>query len=227
MKEGALFQYPLTSYVNRNNFRDRYLFVAARPFHPLLFLLALAVAGCFGAKQTQRSDSGMEGTPALAFSSEQIHSPSGDMAARLPLEWVRVDAEQLESPQVFAVACNPEYTLSVIFSESQTDNNARAILSRDGLPGLVDASFQRHLKRSRGRAQMAGDPEEFAIGRRRFAAYTYTTDSLQTMTRVAVFYTNTHVYECALTHLAFNTQELPSSRTLRGIHQLILGGIEW
>lgn len=183
-------------------------------------------AGCFGTKQTVRTDTAEPG-PALALSAEQIHSPSGDMAARLPKEWVTVDAEQLESPQVFAIACDPAYTLSVIFSETPADNAARSILARNGLQGLVDASFQRHVKRSRGRAEITGETEEFAIGRRRFAAYTYTTDSMMTLTRVAVFYTNTHVYECALTHLTFNSQELTNARSFRGIHQLILGSIEW
>lgn len=190
-------------------------------------LLATAAAGCFGAKQTQQTEASSEQLPAITLATEQIHSPSGDMAARLPADWVMLDAGLLESPQVFAVACNPQYTLSAIFSEAQADNVARNILSRDGLRGLVDASFQRHMKRSNGRAQMIGDPEEFAIGRRRFAAYSYSTDSLGTITRVAVFYTNTHVYECALTHLTFNASDLPSAKALRGIHQLILGGIEW
>ncbi len=193
----------------------------------MLLALTVIAVGCSGARQTQRTEAPTESLPAITLSTEQIHSPSGDMAARLPSDWVMLDAAQLESPQIFAVACNPKYTLSVIFSETPADNAARSILSRDGLRGLVEASFQLHWKRSNGRAVMIGDPEEFAIGRRRFGAFTYTTDSMQTVTRVAVFYTNAHVYECALTHLTFNAQELPSPKVLRGIHQLILGGIEW
>jgi hypothetical protein len=55
----------------------------------------------------------------------------------------------------------------------------------------------------------------------------YTTDSMQTMTRVAVFFTNYHLYECSITHLTFGEKELPDPRTLREMHQIILGGIEW
>jgi len=194
---------------------------------PLLLLVAATLTGCFSTKQAQRAETVAEPAPALAFSPEQIHSPSGDMAARLPLDWVMIDARQLESPQIFAMACDRNYTLSVIFSETQTDNIARTILAREGLRGLVDVSFQRHLKRSRNQAQMVGEAEEFAIGRRRFAAYTYTTDSSLTLTRVAVFYTNSHVYECALTHLTFTASDIVAARSLRNIHQLILGTIEW
>jgi glucose/arabinose dehydrogenase len=194
----------------------------------LLLLLAvacLAAAGCTGVRQTQQTDDAT--TPQIAFAADQLHSPSGDMSARVPMGWVMLDAEKLEAPQVFAVACNPEYTVSVIFSEAPVDNAARGIFSRDGLKGLVDASFQRHFKRSRGRAVMTGDVEEFAIGRRQFAAYSYSTDSLQTMTRVAVFFTTSHLYECAITHLTFNARELPNEKTVRNLHQLILGSIEW
>jgi glucose/arabinose dehydrogenase len=189
-------------------------------------LLVIALAGCTGGRQTQQSDDG-SGIPQITFAADQIHSPSGDMSARVPKGWVMLDAEQLEAPQVFAVACNPEYTMSVIFSEAPVDNAARGIFSRDGLKGLVDASFQRHLKRSQGRAVMAGETEEFAIGRRQFAAYSYSTDSLHTMTRVAVFFTNSHLYECAITHLTFSARDLPSEKTVRNLHQLILGSIEW
>lgn len=189
-------------------------------------LLAILIAGCTGARQTQQTEE-TTAIPSITFSSDQLHSPSGDMSARIPKGWVMIDAEKLESPQVFAVACNPEYSISVIFSEAPVDNAARGIFSRDGLKGLVDASFQRHMKRSRGRAAMAGDVEEFAIGRRQFAAYTYSTDSMKTLTRVAVFFTNAHLYECAITHLTFNTQDLPNEKALRSIHQLILGSIEW
>ncbi|MBS1911182.1 MAG: hypothetical protein JST22_04275 [Bacteroidetes bacterium] len=201
----------------------------SRGIHVLfpLLCLVLLVAGCTGAKQTQQEETGTPTTPPISLSAEQLHSPSGDMTARIPKGWVIVDAGKLESPQVFAVTCNPEYTMSVIFSESPVDNAARGIFSRDGLRGLVDASFQRHRKRSNGRAAMTGDIEEFAIGRRQFAAYTYTTDSTQTFTRVAVFYTNAHLYECAITHLTFNARELPNAKLVRAIHQVILGGIDW
>jgi hypothetical protein len=99
--------------------------------------------------------------------------------------------------------------------------------SRRGLKGLGEASFQRRQKRSNNRAQLVGDVEEFAIGRRLFTAYTYSTDTMKTLTRTAVFFTNSHLYECAVTHLTFNNRELPSRRVMGEIHELVLGTIEW
>ncbi|MEO5929763.1 MAG: hypothetical protein ABIR47_07515 [Candidatus Kapaibacterium sp.] len=183
--------------------------------------------GCTGAKQARQTNDIAAGRPPVTLSSDQIHSPSGDMSARVPQDWVMVDAEKLEAPQVFSMACNPDYTLSLIFTEVTMDNATRGLFSRDGLKGLAEASFQRRIKRSNARAVMTGDVEEFAIGKRRFGAYTYTTDTMKTLTRVAIFNTGAHIYECAITHLDFNDRALPPQETLRNVHQIILGSIEW
>jgi hypothetical protein len=151
----------------------------------------------------------------VTVSQTRVHSPSGDMSARLPEGWVTLEVERLDAPQLFAVACNPEYTASLLFSATGVDNAARKGFDRSGMTGLAEASFERRRKRSDGRAQLVAEYEEFAIGRRRFGAYTYSTDSMQTLTRVAVFYTASNLYECAITHLTFTDRELPSLKTLR------------
>jgi hypothetical protein len=189
----------------------------------------LVAEGCVGSSQASRGDTEEFAArfPTIALSSTMIHSPSGDMAARLPAGWVALDVAHLESPDLFAVACDPEYTVSMIFSAAPVDNAARLGFDREGMTGLADASFERHRKRTSGRARMVGEAEEFAIGRRRFGAYTFTTDSMRTLTRVAVFYTAANLYECAVTHLTFSETELPSLQKLREIHQIILSTVEW
>ena len=185
-----------------------------------------AIAGCTAPRQVQQTSDLDASFAKITLSREQIHSPSGDMSARLPENWVLLDPEKLEAPQVFSMACNPEYTVSLIFSEAPLDGSAKGVLTRDGLRGLCEASFQRRVKRSNGRAEMMGEMEEFSIGKKRFGAYIYTTDSSLTMTRVAVFNTSAHIYECAITQLPFRESELPSEKLLRTIHQIILGSIE-
>jgi hypothetical protein len=202
----------------------------SRPFVRLLSLLCpLIVAGCIGSQQTMQTEGDEFNSkfPVLTVSDARIHSPTGDMSARLPQGWVSLDAEKLETPEIFAVACNPEYTVSLIFSASPVDNAARKGFDRGGMAGLAEASFERHRKRSAGRATLQAEFEEFTIGRRRFGAYTYSTDSMRTMTRVAVFYTASNLYECAVTHLTFTDRDLPSLKTMREIHQLVLATVEW
>jgi hypothetical protein len=189
--------------------------------------LAVIAAGCSTPKQTQQQPDFFSQFPLVSLSPNTIHSPSGDMTARVPAEWVSVDAEKLENPQIFGVACRPDYTVSVVFNEVPMDNTIRASFDRGGMGGLLEASFARRQRRVGGRAGEMQEVEQFTIGQRKFGAYMYTTDSMQTITRVAVFFTNFHLYECSIIHLTFGEKELPDPRTLRDMHQIILGGIEW
>lgn len=195
----------------------------------LPLLLPTLLVGCIGAQQTVQSEAEDFSSrfPAVTVSDSRVHSPTGDMSARLPAGWVTLDVEELEAPELFAVACNPDYTISLLFSAAAVDNSARKGFDRGGMVGLAEASFERHRKRSDGRAVMVADIEEFAIGRRRFGAYTYSTDSMRTLTRVAVFYTASNLYECAVTHLTFTDRDLPNLKTMREIHQLVLASVEW
>lgn len=149
------------------------------------------------------------------------------MTARIPKDWITIDPEKLESPQIFAAVCNPEYTVSLIFGEMSLDNAARSVFDREGLKGVAELDNQRRQRRSNGRLQQVGETEEFAIGRRTFSAYTFTTDSSKTLTRVAFFSTGTKLYSCAITHLAFSDHEIPTPQTMREMHQIVLSGIEW
>lgn len=199
-----------------------------RSFHilyPLVLLFGALSGGCFSPRTTRQMPPAS--TPAVPLSSEQLTSPSGELSARLPVGWITMDAQQFEEPQIFVVACNPSYTLSVIFSESPIDQTARSRFEKDGAGGLLDLSFERRQRRSNGRATMVGAAEEFAIGPRRFSAYTYTTDSSRTLTRVAVFFTGRSLFECAMTQLLFREGDLPDLPTMVYIHQVILGGMEW
>jgi hypothetical protein len=117
--------------------------------------------------------------------------------------------------------------MSLVFSEIPLDNSIRTGFDRGGMRGVMEASFLRRQKRSAGRAQGMSEIEEITIGTRQFGCYIYTTDSMRTITRVAVFYTSAHLYECAITHLAFSAHDLPSQRTVRQVHQLVLSAIEW
>jgi hypothetical protein len=196
--------------------------------HRAAVLLLGLIAGCAAPQQTQQEESDFFAQfPPARLSETLIHSPSGDMTARVPSDWVSIDAEKVAEPGIFAVICNPEYTLSVVFNEVPLDNILRAAFERSGMNGLIQASYARRQRRAVEKAQGMQEVEQFSIGVRRFGAYMYTTDSMRTITRVALFYTDAHLYECSITHLTFNDRELPEPRIVRNIHQIILEGIEW
>ncbi len=206
---------------------------SSRLIIPLLLFGCLA-AGCTSSSRElrlnreQSTDEFAAALPPVLLSSVNvIHSPHGDMSAKLPQHWVTVDPSELHIPDVFAAACDPDYTMSLVFSEAPVDDAARRGYRQDGLRGLAEVSFQRRRARSQSPVELVGPVEQFALGRRMFSAYTYSADSMRTMTRVAVFVTDSHLYECAVTHLTFSGHELPNNATLREIQQLVLASVEW
>lgn len=138
-----------------------------------------------------------------------------------------MDIEQLQTPQVFSVACNPGYSMSLVVGEIPVDNGVRAAYDAGGLKGLAEVSFQRRWKGSGSKAQMVGLSEELTIGQRRFATYSFTTDGGQTTTHAAVFFTTTRLYECAITNLTFSDAEPASTKVMQEILRLVMASATW
>jgi len=202
--------------------------IDTRIFICLGLLLALGIGGCVGTRETQKQTVPPAGKPpAVLLGSEQIHSPGGDLTARIPQGWVTVEVEKLDAPQVFAMTCDPDYTMSIVFCEIPVDNEVRASFAREGMNGLIDASFQRRRQKSMQRARKIGSSDELTVGSRRFGLYSYTTDSVGTATRVAIFFTNTHLYECSITSLNFTDHDPASADLLREVHDIVLGSVWW
>lgn len=205
----------------------------AMPLFPRSFLLlllacALLFGGCPSPKQVVKPvDTVAVAPPIVQLSADLVHSPGGDMTVRIPAGWVTMDVEQLQTPQVFSVACNPGYTMSLVMGEIPVDNSVRAAYDANGLKGLAEASFQRRWKGSQSKATMVGFVEELELGKRRFATYAYSTDDTATLTRVAVFFTTTHLYECAITNLTFSDGEPAAPQTMQEILRLVLASAMW
>ena len=208
--------------------------IAARSYLLVLSLLLLSfvMASCVAPKQVVNEEE--EGNdiwsmdPVVELSDDVVYSPAGDMRAHLPREWIALDAAQFGNPDIFAVACDPDYTMAVVFSTIPLDAEMGDIFRRNGMMGLLKKNYQERIERiNEWYNPQLISAEEFALGRQRYGAYIFTTDSSLTISRVGLFYTRKNLYECALTHLPYSESELPTADKLKQIHQVMLGGIEW
>ena len=126
--------------------------------------------------------------PAVELSDDVVYSPAGDMRAHLPEDWIALDAMRFGNPDIFAVACDPDYTMAVVFSSVPLDPDLGDVFRRSGMIGLLKKNFQDRVERiGDWYSPLLIDAEEFALGRRRFGAYTFTTDSSLSMTSVGMF----------------------------------------
>ncbi len=166
--------------------------------------------------------------PPIDLSEEAlIYSRSGDLRAALPKKWIALDALGFNIPELFVVACDPDYSMALLFSEIPIDRELGDAYEQGGIAGLAGAHFKAREDRAGAENLEMIQAGEFTIGRRRFYAYLYTTDHNVTMTRVALFSTKSNLYECTITQLPYSESELPSLERMQEIHQIILGGITW
>ncbi|MCE2503515.1 MAG: hypothetical protein J4G05_05620 [Chlorobi bacterium] len=197
----------------------------------LSIVLFVSLASCAAPKKVVE-ENGIEYLweiiPIVELSEEVVYSPANDMRAYLPDAWVALDATRFSNPDIFAIACDLDYRMALIFRQIPIDPELGDIYRRQGLLGLLKKNYEDRLECISDwfSPQLLG-AEEFALGRRRFGAYTFTTDSSLTMTRVALFNTPKNLYECAITHLPYSESELPTNDELEEIHQIVLGGVEW
>ncbi|MGE3801982.1 MAG: hypothetical protein AB7H80_13255 [Candidatus Kapaibacterium sp.] len=198
----------------------------------LTFLLSTLILSCAAPKEVVKEEEEVEDfwsmIPLVELSDDVVYSPAGDMRAHLPEGWISMNANQFGNPDIFAVACDPDYRMAVIFSNIPLDAEIGDVFRGGGMMGLLKKNYQDRVERINDWFQpQLIDAEEFALGRQRYGAYTFTTDSNLTVTRVGLFYTRKNLYECTMTHLPYSESELPTTEEMKEIHQIVLGGIEW
>ncbi len=156
-----------------------------------------------------------------------VYSVDRDMRAAMPVGWVAIDPLALDNPDIFAAACDPDYSMIVVFAIVPPDRVVADGYGEAGIAGLMKIHARERVNQvGFGLAEVI-DGGEFAIGRRRFGRYLYTTDDGQTLSRVALFATGANIYECTISQLPLSEAELPSRERLANIHGIILSGIEW
>ena len=205
---------------------------------PTTLLLALGLLsmffywGCGAEKEIVKEEPTIEeiiaSIPPIELSEENlVYSRAGDLRAALPKKWIALDALGFNIPELFVVACDADYSMTLLFSEIPLGKELGSAYQAGGMAGLAREHFRDRSERSGGMELQLIESGEFTIGRRRFYAYLYTNDGMVTCTRVALFYTDKNLYECTITHLPYSESELPSRERMQEIHQIILGGITW
>ena len=188
--------------------------------------------GCGAEKEIVKEEPSIEeiiaSIPPIELSEDDlVYSRAGDLRAALPESWIALDALGFRIPELFVVACDPDYSMTLLFSEIPLGKELGRAYQEGGMAGLAREHFRDRTERSGGMALELVESGEFTIGRRRFFAYLYTNDGMVTCTRVALFYTQKNLYECTITHLPYSESELPSRERMQEIHQIVLGGITW
>ncbi len=197
-----------------------------------LFLILIIISGCIVVKHNTVEDDVMminlSPKPEIPMSDKLVRSKKGDIIAFLPQEWFFVNVEEKASADVFAVAVNPDYTLSAVFSTIRKNDITDSIVNKEGLLGLARTSLNYHENKTAGAVKQVGKYSMMQLGTMSFAKYNYSNSSGALVSQTAVFKSSINqYYEFALIPMNITGKPLPSQIEIDKIFNSIVATIQY
>jgi hypothetical protein len=193
-------------------------------FKNLTFVVLFSVlaSGCIIVRTTENDVESeqieLSPQPEIAMSEELVRSREGDMIAFLPEGWFFVDTEDKAPSEIFAVAVNPDYTLSAVFTSfKKGEQDAENALM------LARKSLERHERKTAGAVKQIGKFSTTKIGLKEFGLYETSVTGGALKTRTAVFISSLgNYYEFALVPLNVSGKPVPTDAEIQKIFRSIL-----
>lgn len=207
---------------------------------------ALVVSGCLFIKQKETPPpppTVLSPQPEILMSENLVRSKAGDMIAFLPQGWFFVELEGKAPSDVFAIAVNPDYTLSAVFSTLRKTESSDSVVGREGIYALARMSFARHERKSAGNVKLIGKTSALKIGSREFGFFEITgifrpdtTGALPGVspvygtlkTKVAVFNSSiNNYYELAVVPTTISGKPLPTEDEISKVFRSMLTTVQF
>lgn len=132
--------------------------------------------------------------PEVKMSNKTIRTPEGDMLALLPENWFFVEANESLSSEIFAVAVNPEYTLSAIFSKIKKNEENENIVKKEGLLGLARFCFSKQSQKAANNLNLVEKYEVNDLEYQKFCTFAYVREKDNAFGKSAVFISSINNY---------------------------------
>ncbi len=162
------------------------------------------------------------------MSTKTVRTSEGDMLALLPDGWFFVETNDNLSSEVFAVAVNPEYTLSAIFSKLKLNEENKKIVKKEGLLGLARLCFNKHSKKSANSIVLIGKYEVADFGFQKFGIFSYLEKNNNMLGKSAVFISSlNNYYEFSLVTLDISNNVIPNRNEFDKIYRSILATLKY
>ncbi len=202
-------------------------------FKYIAFILILTLmSGCIVVKHKTMVEENVEVTlnpkPEIPMSDKLVRSKKGDMIAFLPKDWFFVDVEEKASADIFAVAVNPDYTLSAVFSIIKKNDITDSIVAKEGLLGLARICLDRHEKKTAGAVKQVGKYTTIHLGTLSFTKFDFSNSSGSMVSQSAVFKSSINqYYEYSLIPMNITGKPLPSQIEIDKIFRSIMTTIQY
>ena len=200
----------------------------------IVFLLILLVSSCIIVVHEEDADDFIEPEislspkPIIPMSEQIIRSSKGDMISQIPQGWFFVDMESKTSDDIIAVAVNPEYNLSAVFSYVKHIPAIDSDIETEGLYGLARMCLTRRERKTSGSVKLFGKYQQINMGNQEFVKYEFSTTGGATKAKSAVFVSNAgEFYEFALIPMNINNNPLPQQLEIDDVFKSILATIKY
>ena len=198
----------------------------------MMLILGLALHGCLFVKAPDTTiepvNVELSPQPELEMSEEIVRTQAGDMIAQLPKGWIFLDPKGQQSTDIIALATNPDYSLTAVFSQIQHGESMKAASEQEGMLGLARFAFARRSRKTAGTATLIGTYKTAQLGTRTFGMYDFSTSGGALRTRCAVFTSSIgNHYEFALVPLTVGGKDLPVDAEIQRTFRSILATVQY
>lgn len=207
--------------------------IASAKVFSLFVMLTLLVSSCIIVKHDDEyiqiePEIAISPKPIIPLSETMIRSSKGDMIAFLPHGWFVVDPKDKVSPDIIAIAMNPEYNISAVFSVIRHSAAVQEAYEGEGLYGVARFSLGKRERKTSNVVRQVGKYQKMNIGSQEFVKYEYSTTGGAIKAKSVVFIsTANEFYEFSLVPMIIDDNPLPSFAETDDIFTSILTGIKY
>jgi hypothetical protein len=200
-----------------------------------LSLLAgmIFLSGCIVVKHEQEAivrDPEVEVSPKprLPMSDKMVRSEDGDFISFIPGGWFFVDVDDEVSGDIIAVAMNPDYNLSAVFSRIRNNASVKSTVEKEGLFGLARLALNSRESKSAGIVKQVGNYQQMNLGPLEYVKYEFSSTGGAIIAKSAVFVSQLgHYYEFALLPMDVDGARIPPEQEINEVFQSILASIKY
>jgi hypothetical protein len=166
--------------------------------------------------------------PTIEMSENIVRSEIGDMIGYLPKDWFFVNLENEVSSNIFAVAVNPDYTLSAVFSKFKNTSELKKAVDSHNLVELAKQSINLQKSKSPDRVSLIGNINNVSIGETKFATYQVSTTAGALVSNVACFSSSLgNAYRFSIIPMDIIGKPIPSQKEINTIFESMLTTIKY
>ena len=161
--------------------------------------------------------------PKIKMSDKIVRTELGDMIALIPDGWFFIEPGGTISSEIFAIAVNPDYTLSAVFSNIKKTNEIIEIVDKEGVIGLARFSFAKHTTKNSNATMIVDNYHIHNSNTQTFGVYSYTKLKRNTFGQSAVFISSMNeYYQFSLVSMNFTSNDVPNRTEFDDIFYSIL-----